>query len=546
MSFHDFLRNVFFAGTILLSCAALYPDSVVAGDRIEIKPIFTIEEEYTDNLFLSDQIKERDFITTVTPGILIEAKARTRDVSFLYEVGRSFYDRFSENDSWRQHSLLNGYFSLGRHTRVDFRNDFLITEEPTANLRDILLESDNSSSEPVERIAETETVRRSREKYTTDTAHLAFTHDFSPYDSLIIQYDFDFLDNQDPSVRDKIRHRPAAAFKYWISPDRLGLEGGAYYSREDVSDSTAQVGYRQDSIHPSTYLLYWAIPERLFFRTGIAFQYGEYTGGEQISDLVDDPNQKYSSYAPVIEMKYISIPQKFGVDAMVMYEIGENDIGRGFSNPTDNFESWKGSLAFIKLFSRQLKGFVRYDHGIVDFDGEEADYTVYAPAIGFEYLLTRDLPLIFSLGYAVRDLKVGSADQALIFNGELGKWRFVKDGALSFKAASGYDESNYGAERLGFGWYYNAEALAEYQFSRYLTGTMSGFYEKNQYTDYETQRDDATLELTTGLVFKPDSWYSLRLDYSYRTVDSTLEENDYTENRVFLEIVLSPHRPFQF
>jgi len=277
----------------------------------------------------------------------------------------------------------------------------------------------------------------------------------------------------------------------------------------------------------------------------LAYRYGEYTGGEALSEQVDEPDQEFSSVIPVMEMKYLSIPNKYGLNAMLMYEKGENDIGGNIPNPTDNFESWTGSLSFIKIFSRQLKGFARYDHGIMDFEGEEADYVVYAPAVGFEYLLAEDLPLVFSVGYAIRELELGGTDTALIFNGELRRWRFVKDGALSFKAASGYDESNYGAERLGFGWYYNAEALAEYRFSQFLTGTLSGFYEKNEYTDFDTKRDDATVELTAGLWYNPDTWYSFRLDYSYRTVDSTFEEDDYTENRVFFEVVFSPHRPFE-
>lgn len=62
-----------------------------ASAQLEIHPRVTLEEEYTDNLFLDPSDEQEDWISTVEPGISLTYDARSVDVSVDYSLRYIFY-----------------------------------------------------------------------------------------------------------------------------------------------------------------------------------------------------------------------------------------------------------------------------------------------------------------------------------------------------------------------------------------------------------------------------------------------------------------------
>jgi hypothetical protein len=522
-----------------------------AGYSITIEPILTVSEEYTDNRFLSDEVKEHEFITIVTPGLLLEARSPRSEYSLLYELGYAHYERFAPDDPWRHHSLFSGHHEISKNTWFDMSNRFLVTEDPVTDYR-VLGLIDGEEAPPGESpigespIVETETVRRNRASYLRDAAEISFTHQYSPHqDRFSLAYGFDILENRDPSIRDRYRHRPSLEWTHWLVPGRVGVEGGLVYSYEDVQTAGDDLGYTEERVLPIGYLTYWAIPNRLRFRTGLEYEYGEYTGDSDDTFPFDSDTNRYRRLSPMLEISWLNRRTDYRLDLLAEYEKGENDFEDGAARPEENFESGFGRMRFTHIFNRLLKGFVLYEYGIMDYKAEEIeDYSTHMPGVGVEYLLGGETPVIFSFGYLFRDTDAGGTETGWIVNGHLPRWRFAKDGYFSLRAESGYTADNAGAERLGFGLYYNIDTAVHYAFTREWMGNVYALYQKNEYTDFEDQRDDTTYEIGGGIDYLPFDWLKFQLDYHYREVDSTLEADDYTENRILIQMVLRSPRPY--
>ncbi len=541
--FHILLR--FFSALLLcfflfFSFCLFSPVTVSAGTRVSIQPVIKADEEYTDNLFLSKEFKEEDLITVISPGVIAEAGNRTGNIKFSYNFGYSHYQRFSEYDAWRHNSQLTGNINFSRHTRLEFRNSFLLTEEPSENIEDI---KEAEDTEPKTHEAETETVRRTRERYYTNSSQIRLLHQFGKADSLMLSYVCDMLKNEDTTVRNEIKHMPSAALTYWIMPQRLELNAHINYLRNDISDAKNDPGYLEEILTSSAYMTYWAIPLHLSFKPGLF-----YTKGISNEENADDTDNWYESLSPSLKMMYRFSPHS-SMEAEGSCTKAITYTSEGLTDPSDDFESWQGSLMLTHQFGRHLEGFVRYASSSTDYmrdDGKNEDYILYEPSAGIKYILAEGIPLSLSMGYLVRDKKLTGKESAITFNGELGAWKFCRYGFAKFSAASGYNEDHFGPENLGFGFYYNADANVEYIFSKYITGSVYGRYQRNRYLDNEESggetRNDRNREVGAGLVFQPWKWWFMRVDYIHRNVSSTDDQDSYDDNRILLKMGISPAR----
>lgn len=100
---------------LFVFCLPLLPVSVMAA-QVEFHPSVALGEEYTDNLFLSDNNPQSDAITTFTPGVILNYKAPYADIALDYSLNYQFYKKHSEQnldrfvDVQRTHALFTYYF----------------------------------------------------------------------------------------------------------------------------------------------------------------------------------------------------------------------------------------------------------------------------------------------------------------------------------------------------------------------------------------------------------------------------------------------------
>ena len=95
------------AGTLLLLGAAQ-----ALGADFSIRPMITLSEEYTDNVFDSNQGKKSDFITRARPGVSAGYKAPFWDWDLDYAYDYRYYAKGSQKDDWSQNCNMTGLLKL--------------------------------------------------------------------------------------------------------------------------------------------------------------------------------------------------------------------------------------------------------------------------------------------------------------------------------------------------------------------------------------------------------------------------------------------------
>jgi hypothetical protein len=549
-----FLSRSLLCGSILLWGFG-GPAVAVAAERITIQPYFEVDSSYTDNLFLSEENAEADIVSVVTAGIAAAAETRTSGFRVDYRLGLSQYRRFSENGGLRHELASDIWWDFSRKDRIEFIGQARVTEDPEEDpFRFAETRADDFAPDLGD--VRAETVRRTRNRYLQGDATLRYIRRFGPRDSVTLAYRRDFLRNEDRTIRNREAHSPSMILRFWPVPDRLFVDAAVDYLREDVEDAIGDPGYFEERIRPSVSLTYWILPRQFSLRGGIDYMRGvAWDNALVIEPGERPPDNWYESLVPSIGFSYRWIPRRMEFDGEISRERAVTFGDDGLSDAADDFETWTGRLAVTRFLSRDLEIFGDYTYSRTDFfrdDGGNENYTVQGPSLGFRYRMAEDIPIQLGIGYLLRDQEISGREGAFTLNGSVGQWEFARDATLRFDVSSGYTESNLGAERLGFGFYYDAQLNLGYRFDPYWTADAGAYYRKNRFLDYEDRtdptgetRDDRILEYRAGLSYRMRTWLFFRLGYAFRDVSATDEVDDYSENRVTFQMGVSPPRPWR-
>jgi hypothetical protein len=257
----------------------------------------------------------------------------------------------------------------------------------------------------------------------------------------------------------------------------------------------------------------------------------------------DDTEEDNSRYTPSANLTFWLVPRLWSLDTGVSYTRAEFTGSSQVEDLSDDFDQWTGSIRLTRVVNRDLSVFTTYKHTWLDYEGDEIDYQIYDPSLGLAYTWGKDARLSLSVGYYVQDKEAGDDESGLTLNGDIGKtWR-SKRSSINLSGASGYEQSYYGAENLGFDIFYSAKVSATYELSRHFSGDAYASYRRDEYSETDDDRKDNTTRTGIGLSAQLTRWLSSRLGYAYKTVDSDEAEDEYTENRVILTFTLAPSSP---
>ena len=250
----------------------------------------------------------------------------------------------------------------------------------------------------------------------------------------------------------------------------------------------------------------------------------------------DDPTIEDSRrYNPYIELTYWFFPQ-WGLNARGSYAKGEFDV-------SDDLDAWRGTLRFIRRFTRNLEGYIGYLQTAVNYEGETEDDKTYNPSVGINYSAADDTSLALDIGYYLNKYEFRDDQTGVTLDG-----RFIKRlrrGSINASILGGYDYALFNAENLGFERFAEAGVSATYRFTRYVSTNAFGSYRYSKYVDSVPEREDDTARAGLGLTIQPLEWMSIGLNYTFRLLDSTIDSNDYEENRGLLRITVFPSTPFR-
>ena len=251
---------------------------------------------------------------------------------------------------------------------------------------------------------------------------------------------------------------------------------------------------------------------------------------------------------------------KWGTEINGFYTRSTYDQINDFEGiPSSDFNLWGGTLRLIRRFTRSTDGFFEYTYGNLHYTGENListqpgfgvptivvneDSTIHDPRIGMNYQIDQDISLTVNAGWAFKINDVTDNQNGGVFEFVLRKT--LQRGGVRGEAGAGYDIGDLTAQNLGISRYYRAGLTGDYEIFRRFYGDIYGAYRHNKYIDTIPERQDDVYLAGIGCTWQPYRWGSVRLGYSYNKVNSDIETNSYTENRIFLTISLSPELPYQ-
>jgi hypothetical protein len=228
--------------------------------------------------------------------------------------------------------------------------------------------------------------------------------------------------------------------------------------------------------------------------------------------------------------------------------------------PSSDQDVWRGRARLIRRFTRSTDGFLNYTYANVKFTGNNfsvdpgfglptlvvnEDYDIHDVRVGADYAIEEDILLTASAGWAIKVNDV--TDNQDGFVGELTLRKTLRRGGFRVGATAGYDTQGFNttAQNLGLIRFYGAGVTGSYQLFRSLYGDAYGRYRHNKYIDTIPERTQDLYTAGAGLTWQPFRWGSVRLGYSYRSSYSGLETEEYTENRIFLNLSLSTELPYE-
>jgi predicted porin len=312
---------------IVAACTLLLTTSITLGYQATFIPSISINEEYTDNLFLTERNKEHEYITIISPEFTAQILGKNSGADISYNPEYSIYDKYDEYDNWRHHARFSGWVQMAKNTRLEVYDSYFRTEDP---LRDPDVAAARAE-DPKGSIDST--IRKSRETYYTNTADINLIQEFGRANSFNLGFTHSFLENDDPTYEDNKSYRPYAGLTYWFAPE-WGLSMNGAYTKGDFDDSDD--------------LDLWHGSARLIRRISRLLEvYVRYTHTVVEYDGTSEDSQVYNPSAGFIYE--ISSDTSFSLDMGCAYfDPEDSDSGSALSaigNLTKTFK--RGSINFI-------------------------------------------------------------------------------------------------------------------------------------------------------------------------------------------------------
>ncbi len=357
-------------------------------------PRISASEEYTSNVFLSEDNEKDDYITIVSAGFTAAMLGKTGGLEVSYDPAYSKYADFDENDAWRHDAKLRGWSNLTKRTRFDVWNTFLRTEDPLEE-EDILVLRDKD----VVREGDTST-RRNRRTFYRNTARTRLSYQFGKDDSVYAGFLYGLLRNNDPQDEDNDRYSPSAGLNYWFGP-KFGIQSNAAYTRGKFDQNSGFTDDPTDDFHN------YAGSIRFIRRTKTRFSiFTQYNHIYRDFDNDFDDSNDYMVYAPSAGFTYVvekGLNLRLGAGYFYQ-DVDDDDDEQGLFGNGQIDKTWDYRRGFIKLAA--LTGLDQNDFGAENI-GLERFAAVQGSA---KYDFLRNLSGDINGRYRYSDV-VGNADQ---------------------------------------------------------------------------------------------------------------------------------------
>ncbi len=406
----------------VLALFVLTSSSSFSQTHKELKAYLDIREQYDNNIFLSPNDEQSDYLTMVEPTLVFSLLSQHRKLDFKYSPTFVSYAKEDET-GWRHEGSLNFRQDLSEHLRFDLFDSYLKSDDPIE-----IYESDIGS-------------RNSRNEYQRNIGRARVHYLFGPENALVLGYNDQRLRNDDKSQNDRTIVRPFATVTYQLSvrhqldfkynytnahfwrddhqkayDDYYGHAPGITYVYRFTPHTKGSLGYTYTTRNfegaEEDYKIHSSLVgfNHAFSPTdSISAKVGFFT--QEREDSSDQTGISYNlAYAKTIERGNIIINGSGGWDERTL-----TAKSRGFS------KYWainsKIEYQILKMLKGYVNGFYREDSGEANIPGDfpdrgvtDVDWEIVRASCGLTWDFHRSLSLVLDYTYTNRtdDIEVDS------------------------------------------------------------------------------------------------------------------------------------------
>ncbi|MEJ2102118.1 MAG: outer membrane beta-barrel protein [Desulfobacterales bacterium] len=352
---------------IFMVCFSFYLATLSANAyEMTFRPRISASIEYTDNVFLTENNKQDDYILSLTPGMTAGLLGGTNSLEVSYDPTYVTYLDNSRSNTWRHSANLLGSAELSANTRFEIQDAFFLTEDPLPN-RDVVV---SSGPQPV--VPPNTTVRTGRRKYYSNATKGLLEYNFGAEDYLNLSYTYGVLKNNDDQLyEDSKAHIALASLQYWFDARwGMGAEGG--YTRGLYEQSDDFVG------EPSNDFSEFYGSLKGIYRLDQNWDaYLQYAQTYRKWDHTSQPNgDDYFIYNPSIGADYL-VEERTNLSANVGYFYRDIIEDKGQKNDNDS-----GPMGFLRLehnFTETTTLFIfgTAGYGSSDFSSESLGFNKF-------------------------------------------------------------------------------------------------------------------------------------------------------------------------
>jgi hypothetical protein len=233
----------------------------------QFHPYISLQEKYSDNLYLRSTNKKDDFITTVQPGIRFSNMEKTSGIDLDYRLGLVFYEDNTQSNYISHTGTLNAKYAAAEHIYFYLKESFIRSDEPrereysgTAAENQYVLSTD-----------------KSRAVYWRNVLAPTVEYRFGPENRLGLNYRNNIYQSQSAISQDSQENYINPFFSYWIDRQNgialdYGLTYGHFQSNPDMVGHRANARYTNRFSEKSSAFADYTYSNRTFESPGVDYE----------------------------------------------------------------------------------------------------------------------------------------------------------------------------------------------------------------------------------------------------------------------------------
>jgi hypothetical protein len=209
----------------------LFPEIGRAQTKATFTPRVSVSETYDDNLDLAPDNEESDWITTVSPGFLLELDSQKTQLDLDYEAGFAFYAQDSSRDTTRHRARISWDQLLAEHWRLNLNNTFSRSEDP------ITVEDDRITD-----------ISNEREVEYRNTGEASLNWQFGAEDLVTLGYRNRLLNSDSDQTEDSRANEGFLNLGTWFVPE-FGIDLTSSFARWEFQQPSGFSGIPTDDFY---------------------------------------------------------------------------------------------------------------------------------------------------------------------------------------------------------------------------------------------------------------------------------------------------------